>query len=260
MKILLFVNDSYFSYLLARPVVERFRHDIRAVVFSTMITGSPMRIFSLYKKTYPGYFFYRSMVSIISGFISLYKHKSVASMAREYGLPVLSESSVNKSEAIGKLLPADLGLTFNFDQIIGERLLASFGNGVINVHASRLPSDKGVSPVLWAFARGDHSVWSTVYRMDKGIDCGLVYRQFEVPVEERDTAFSLYERVCERSGRELVEVVEALSNGTLEPISVSTASEGNYWGWPDKTHRDMMGRSGRYFLRLADIIRSVRRG
>ena len=34
MKIVLFVNDSYFAYLLARPVIEKFHDKIEAVFFS----------------------------------------------------------------------------------------------------------------------------------------------------------------------------------------------------------------------------------
>lgn len=259
MKIILFVNDSYFSYLLAKPLLERHSDKVSAVVFSTMIKGSISKIIKIFRKSYPGYFVYRSLVNLVSEINARYNHKSVYSLAYRYNLNIFKTHNVNESEELKGLLPADLGLTFNFDQVIREDLLESFDRGVVNVHASRLPYDKGISPVLWAFARGDDSIWATIYKMDRAIDCGHIYKQFEISVEKRDTAFSLYERVCFQGGLELAQVVQSLLTGGLEPVAWSNEEEGNYWGWPDKSHRDMMKRSCRKYVALKDVLKAVRK-
>jgi methionyl-tRNA formyltransferase len=259
MKIVLFVNDSYFAYLLARPVIEKFHDKIEAVFFSSKIKGSASKIMEVFKKTHWRYFAYRAFVDLISRFNTALNRKTVSSQVRQYGLKIFTDANINKSASLDKILPADLGLAFNFDQIIKNNILNCFEKGVINVHSSRLPRDKGISPVLWAFSRGDKSIWSTIYKIDKGIDAGLVYKQFEIPVENNDTAFSLYERVCKRSGYELVETIDSLIKGSLEPISQSKDDDGNYWGWPDIQHKKMMKKSKRTFIDLRDILRALRK-
>jgi len=255
MKIVLFVNDSYFSYLLAKPVIERFHTEIKVVVFSSRIKRSILKIKDVFKKTYCHYFFYRSLIEVITRFNFFLRCKSVLSLVKQYDLKMFTVANINNSNALEEILPSDIGLAFNYDQIFKDKFLKSFRKGIINVHASRLPKDKGISPVLWAFARGDNSVWSTIYKMDKGIDTGVIFKQFEVPVKNGDTAFSLYERVCTKSGYEFANLVESMKAGIEEPISQSRNEEGNYWGWPDKTHKRMMEKSGRKLFNFREIFR-----
>ena len=164
---------------------------------------------------------------------------------------------MNNNESLDAMLPSDIGIAFNFDQIFKGNVLQSFEKGIINVHASKLPQDKGISPVLWAFARGDTAVWSSIYRIGEGIDAGFIYKQFEIEVKEADTAYFLYERVCKESGFELVDVIRLLENNQIEPAKISNEDEGNYWGWPDLIHKKLMCKSGRKFINLKDIIHAL---
>ena len=114
--------------------------------------------------------------------------------------------------------------------------------------------DKGISPVLWAFARGDQTIWATIYQMDAGIDSGPLLKQFSVPVFDTDSAFSLYQRVCERGGEELLAVLEQLDQNAIWPIDQEIADDVSYWSWPDAMHQDMMKRSGRSFLNVQEVL------
>ena len=253
MRIVLFVNDSYFSYLLARSVIKRFHHQVVAVVFSTRIKRSPSRILHLYHRTYRRYFFYRITVEFINWINSLRRQKSVISMAKNYNLHIVSTANVADCKELMRLLPADLGIAFNYDQILRDRLLGAFTHGVLNVHSSKLPRDRGISPVLWAYARGDASIWSTIYKMDEGIDSGPIFRQFQVSIEPGDTACSLYKRVCARSGRELALVVKGIMDGLEEPRPQPEDIEPCTWSWPDLEHQKMMVNSQRRFMSFLDI-------
>lgn len=259
MKIVLFVNDSYFSYLLSKLIIEKFHDRIEAVVFSTRIKGSVPQLIEVFKKTHWRYYIYRSTVQIITFYNAFFNRKTVLSLVKHYNLRTFNETDVNNSANLMKILPSDLALAFNFDQILKNELLKLFRKGVINVHASRLPRDKGVSPVLWAFARGDNMIWSTIYKMDGGLDTGTIYKQFEVPVKKDDTAFSLYERVCAKSGEELVTIVDYVFKDAIESIPQSDNVDSNYWSWPDRTHKKLMKESKRKFIKFVDIIRALRK-
>ena len=47
MKLALFVNDSYFSYLLAEPTIKAFHKDIKIVLFSNKHNRSIDKIKSI---------------------------------------------------------------------------------------------------------------------------------------------------------------------------------------------------------------------
>jgi methionyl-tRNA formyltransferase len=256
MKMVIFANDSYFSYLLAEPVFREFHEHISMVVFSSRTTSSLGKIAGIYRKSYPGYFFYRSVVEVISRWNRRRGKKTIATLAERYAIKISSETDVNNGKYMDHL-SADIGFAFNLDQIIKQELLDRFRHGILNVHASRLPGDKGISPALWAFARGEQSIWSSIYRMDAGLDTGPVYAQFSLPVAERDTAFSFYARLCAASGEKLAATVKQILENNLQPVPQDSNSSGTVWSWPDQSHRKMMVKSHRSFIRLQDIIKAI---
>jgi methionyl-tRNA formyltransferase len=145
-----------------------------------------------------------------------------------------------------------VGVALNFDQILSAEVLNAFASGVINCHASRLPRDRGISPALWAFARGDPSIWVSIYRMDSGLDTGPLLEQFEVELTADDTAFSAYKRVCERGGEKLAEAVDACLHGRAK----TTPQEGmrsRALSWPDHEFDAALRTSKRRLLRPRDI-------
>jgi folate-dependent phosphoribosylglycinamide formyltransferase PurN len=260
MKTVFFVNDSYFAFLLAEPVLKRFHDVVSLIVMSTRNTGSPSRIRSICSKTSAQYFLYRSAVQCLSSFAGAFRGQSVVAAAKQYGIPLLRSSNFKADlPSIAASGPFDVGLAFNCDQVINQPLLDLCSRGVLNVHASKLPNDAGISPVLWAFARGDSTVWSTIYRMDEGIDTGPILQQIEMPVQPGDTAFSLYEKVCARSGAALADVLTPYLHGDLEARPQERNGSRTYWSWPDGQHQRMMRASGRRFMRPKDIVRTLSR-
>ncbi|MDM8536266.1 formyltransferase family protein [Desulfobacterales bacterium HSG17] len=254
MRIIIFVNDSFFSYLLAKPIIELFHENIQAVIFSSQIKGSLLRIIDVYRKTHWRYFTYRVLVDVLSRINAFRGSKTVISLVRKYNLRYIISENINSDQVIDTFFPIDIGIAFNFDQIIKKKFL-TIRYGVFNVHASKLPNDKGISPVLWAFARGDNSIWSTIYRMGDGIDTGCIFKQIELPVKKEDTAFSVYERVCSISGEELVTIVKSIKDKKLKPISYSSEDDGNYWSWPNNTHKLLMKKAKRKFINIKNVLK-----
>jgi len=261
MKLVLFVNDSYFAFLLAEPVLRRYHDQVSLIVLSGKNKTSLARMRSIGSKASPQYFLYRSTVQGFSLLLGATRGHSVAAAARRYGIPTLHASDFRASMAdIERSGPFDVGLAFNCDQKIDERLLGLCSRGVLNVHASKLPHDAGISPVLWAFARGDETVWSTIYKMDAGVDTGPILEQIEMRVQAEDTAFSLYERVCAQSGAALASALTRYLGGDLEPLPQQRNGTRSYWSWPDARHQRLMKESGRKYLRIRDIVRTALRG
>jgi methionyl-tRNA formyltransferase len=255
MKIILFVNDNYFSCLLAKLLVLKYHKSVQLAIFSNKTTGSLFQILKICKKTYFEYFAYRSTVQIISILNGVRGRKTLRSLLKQYKIPCITLTNVHKNvEVLNKLGSLDIGIALNFDQILSSKILKLFNFGVINVHASKLPKDRGVSPAMWAFARGDQEIWSSIYKMDPGIDTGPIYKQFAIPVEPKNTFFSLYERVCEESGKQLLLTIEEIEKGVIVPKPQRKDLEENYLGFPNKEHKDLMRLNNRRFINVDDII------
>ena len=97
------------------------------------------------------------------------------------GIPILICGDIN-DPAVQEALPtADLGVALNFDQVLKHRLFRHSFMAFLTC-MPRSSWDKGVSPALWAFARGDAIVWITIYRMSEQLDCGSILNRFLSPL------------------------------------------------------------------------------
>lgn len=254
LRIVLFVNGHYFASLIASQIVKSLCPQIVAVVFSERITGSLCQIRSVYRKTGLRYFIYRSSIQAISYLQSNVCGWSLRKHLARQGVPVLSTSNINTRDFGPKLPEADLAVTIGFDQIIKRDILDRFPKGIVNFHGSKLPHDKGISPLLWAFARGDREIWGTIYRMEEGIDCGEILDQFSLPVDSRATAISFRKDFCILGGQRLYRTVQSIQDGTEPLLGRSGEDEGNYNSWPDVHFTQLLRKHNRRLFTLRDLL------
>lgn len=250
-KVVLFVNDSYFSYLLAKSFIQEYNNLIQLIVFSKSTIDSKRKIFGIFKKVSKKYFFYRVFVQILSKYF--FKRKSISHLAEKYNINSCIITSSRELNEIVNINRFDCGLVFNFDLIIKKEIIKNIRFGIYNIHASKLPKDKGISPVLWAFARGDNEIWSTIYKIDDGIDSGPIAMQFRIEINKNDTAFSLYKRTCLISGIELSRLFDKIQNDEIELINQSSEINESYNTWPSKKFEYMLENSGRKLIKISNV-------
>ncbi|NOQ13744.1 MAG: hypothetical protein GQ583_04590 [Methyloprofundus sp.] len=251
-NIVLFVNDSYFSYLLSKQLIESYHENISCIVFSKSTSSSLAKILNIYRKVPKNYFFYRVFVQILSK--SLYRKKSVEFLADQYAIEKCTIKKSTDDILINKLDNKSVAFAFNFDLILKRTILTKFHSGIYNIHASKLPKDKGISPVLWAFARGDKNIWSTIYKMDAGIDSGPIAKQLQISIEKNDSAFSLYRRVCLESGVALSNLVNKILEHKIVLMEQPKEVPENIFSWPDSQFSTMLKTSNRKLIKIKDII------
>ena len=86
--------------------------------------------------------------------------------------------------------------------------------GCINVHASLLPAYRGAAPIQWAVINGDKESGVTIMRMDEGVDTGDMINKVIVPLNEKETGGSLFDRPSESGAKLLVETLPMLEDGS----------------------------------------------
>lgn len=122
-----------------------------------------------------------------------------------------------------KALQPDIGLSVLFDYILRPEFLDLFPAGVVNLHPSYLPYNRGQYPNVWSIVERTPA-GVTLHYIDAGVDTGDIIAQRQVPVEPVDTGETLYrklEQVCVELFKEtwpLIRSGEAsrISQGQLE--------------------------------------------
>lgn len=133
------------------------------------------------------------------------------------GVPVYQPKRVREAEAVKQLADtdADVIVVVAFGQIIPKEILEMKKYGCINVHASLLPKYRGAAPIQWAVIDGEKESGVTTMQMDEGLDTGDMLLKCVVPVEEKETGGSLFDKLSEAGAGLLLKTLEGLEKGGL---------------------------------------------
>lgn len=150
----------------------------------------------------------------------------VAQRAAELGLPVVQPASVKDKDFLASLeaLAPDLAVVVAFGQIFRRRLLGLPRRGCVNVHASLLPRWRGAAPIQAAIAAGDEVTGVCTMVMEAGMDTGPELLRRTTPIGPRETHPELAQRLSVLGGEVLVETLEALERGEVEPKAQDDAA------------------------------------
>jgi methionyl-tRNA formyltransferase len=143
----------------------------------------------------------------------------VKKRAFDLHLPVFQPKSL-KSDETQSLIPAlepDMIIVVAYGKILPGWLLQFPRYGCINLHGSILPKYRGAAPVHWAIANGEETTGVCTMLLDEGLDTGPVYLCEETNIGPDETAPQLYDRLGELGAGVLIETVNGIVNGTLQP-------------------------------------------
>ncbi len=92
-------------------------------------------------------------------------------------------------------LSVELVVMAGWMRIVGDDLINSFKNRLINIHPSLLPSFKGVDAIQQAIEKRVTITGCTVHYVQKEVDSGSIIIQAAVPIKEQDNKDSLKTRI-----------------------------------------------------------------
>jgi methionyl-tRNA formyltransferase len=179
--------------------------DVRAVVVPARTPGVALR-----KLTPPTL----SPIPILNPF----RDRGIVQLAWERDLAVWEVGDL-RDPAVGALL-CDLGIDLAcvacWNCRIPRSLLALPRRGWLNVHPSLLPRYRGPAPLFHAL-RDAAPVGVTIHRMTGEFDAGPILRQSPIALPDGASSAEI-DRICGRlGGALLVEAVEGLAAGSLDP-------------------------------------------
>jgi|LGOV01.1.fsa_nt_gb methionyl-tRNA formyltransferase len=146
-------------------------------------------------------------------------YSGVDEFAESNNLYHVTGLGVNDDEIISIIsdLNPDIIVSVNFNQIIGEQLIAVPKLGCINVHASLLPKYRGRAPLNWAILNGEEQVGVTVHYIDKGIDTGDIILQNSIKISQEYIG-EILSKVKEEYSTIIVDALDLIAKKDFKPI------------------------------------------
>lgn len=143
----------------------------------------------------------------------------VKEAASAYNLPVYQPKRIRDEDSIRFLenTQADVIVVVAFGQLLPGEILRMKKYGCVNVHGSLLPKYRGAAPVQWAVINGEDESGVTTMQMDEGLDTGDMLLKTVVPLEEKETGGSLFEKLSKAGAHLCVETLQRMEAGGIRP-------------------------------------------
>src|SRR5205807_4696046 len=143
----------------------------------------------------------------------------VAEAARRLVLPLAEVATVKSGQGFDVLRNAqpDVLAVVAYGEILLRTVLQVPRIAPVNLHFSLLPELRGAAPVQRALLEGLTVTGVTTIRMDEGMDTGPILLRAEEAIDEDDDAGSLGDRLAGIGARLLVDTIDRLATGDVEP-------------------------------------------
>jgi methionyl-tRNA formyltransferase len=144
----------------------------------------------------------------------------VGAWADQRGLETLTPVKPREPEFQERLraLAPDCVPVVAYGALVPASALAIPPHGWINLHFSLLPAWRGAAPTQHAVLRGDQLTGVSVFRLEEGLDTGPVFGTVTEPIRPTDTAGDLLDRLAAAGARLLVQVLDAIEDGTARAV------------------------------------------
>lgn len=135
-------------------------------------------------------------------------------------IEVLQPERIRKDKGVYERLvelSPDIIIVIAYGQIIPRSILDIPRLGCVNIHGSLLPSYRGASPIQAALRDGLEVTGVTSMMMNEKMDEGDILIKIECPVDIKDNAGILHDKLSQISARCTVETIEGLRKGIISP-------------------------------------------
>jgi len=128
-------------------------------------------------------------------------------------------------------------------------------HGCLNLHPSKLPEYRGISPTFWCMAEGRATGGVSLHYVTGEFDRGRIVLQEGVPVAPRRTEHSFYMACLEAGLRLLERFMRSLEKGEpLAPVAVPRTA-GFYRSIPTRSAARRFRRRGFSLFRVKELLR-----
>lgn len=146
--------------------------------------------------------------------------------AQQNNIPVYQPKNLRSEDVadIIKELTPDVIVVVAYGKILPKAVLEIPKMGCINVHGSLLPKYRGAAPIQRSIMDGEKKTGITTMLMDEGLDTGDILLQTATKIGENETSGELFERMSKIGADLLIETLDKLESGEINPIKQSATN------------------------------------
>ena len=136
------------------------------------------------------------------------------------GVKLFQTPSVSKDRELIETLKSfepDFFVTFAFGQIISQEVIDIPKYGVINLHASLLPSYRGANPIQWAIINGDKETGITTMKTVLKMDAGDICMQEKIQISQNMNTTELIDIISDKAPYLIYRTLKGLISGDIVP-------------------------------------------
>ena len=156
---------------------------------------------------------------------------SVAELAAANNIAVYAPEDINHPLWVQRIreMQPDILFSFYYRQMVSPEILAIPPKGGINLHGSLLPHYRGRCPVNWVLIHGEQETGVTLHYMSRRPDDGDIIGQKSVPIDDSDTAQTLYVKLDVAATALLDEQLPQIKTGGNQRIP-QNQEQASYYG------------------------------
>ncbi|ANI88465.1 methionyl-tRNA formyltransferase [Arachidicoccus ginsenosidimutans] len=154
---------------------------------------------------------------------------AVKKYAVEHNLFLLQPEKLKNEDFIQQLksLNADVQIVVAF-RMLPEIVWNMPSMGTINLHGSLLPQYRGAAPINWAIINGEKETGVTTFKLQHAIDTGNILLQEKFPIDEKDTAGTVHDKMKIIGAELLLKTLKGLCGDSLQETMQSSSFEEKY--------------------------------
>ncbi|HBT96592.1 MAG TPA: bifunctional UDP-glucuronic acid oxidase/UDP-4-amino-4-deoxy-L-arabinose formyltransferase [Desulfobulbaceae bacterium] len=183
---------------------------------------------------------------------------SVAELAATNNIAVYAPEDINHPLWVHKIreMRPDILFSFYYRHMVGPEILALPPSGCINLHGSLLPHYRGRCPVNWVLINGERETGVSLHYMTAKADAGDIIGQRSLPIDDADTALSLYGKLEQAAVALLDEELPKIKTGSNQRLP-QDETKASYFGGRGPQDGEIDWRQGAGAVR--NLVRAVTR-
>ncbi len=158
--------------------------------------------------------------------------RSVAELSAQHDLPAFAPLDINHPIWVNRIreLKPDVIFSFYYRVMVRQPILEIPPGGCMNLHGSLLPSHRGRAPINWVLVHGEKETGVTLHHMTPRPDDGDIVGQQSFPIDEEDTALSLFVKAEAATVQLLDNLLPSIIAGTAPRTPQDQSRASTYGG------------------------------
>lgn len=154
----------------------------------------------------------------------------VDDFAEKYNIPVIKTNHINDEIAVSAIKEFNIDWLFiiGWSQIASKQVIEAPNLGAIGAHPTLLPVGRGRAAIPWAIIKGLDKTGVSFFKLDEGVDTGLILGQEEIPIQVKETATTLYNKVNIAHETLIKKLYKSLKEDTIAEQK-QDESKATYW-------------------------------